>query len=105
MGRSRKYVNAAERQRAYRERLAAQQPNDLGTLHQRSRGPSRPARLAKVQLAVQDLHDEYEQWLECLPASLEDSRQAQLLSETVEQLEGVLDLLSEVHLPLGFGRD
>ena len=104
MGRTRKFENGAERQRAYRQRLARQVDNRPSISPSR-RMPSRPARLAQIQLAVQALHLEYEQWLNSIPEHLEDSRQAHVLSDTVEQLEGVLDLLSEIQAPLGFGRD
>jgi len=54
---------------------------------------------------VQQLHQEYEQWLESLPESLQDTEQANRLTETVEQLATVLDVLSDLNPPKGFGRD
>lgn len=106
MGRSRIYASAAERQRAYRKRLAAKQagtaPKPDG---RRRRQPSRPARLAAVRSAVVQLFDEYEDWLAAVPESLQDSDQAQRLAETIDQLAAVIDLLSDIDPPRGFGRD
>ncbi|NMA28854.1 MAG: hypothetical protein GX934_13950 [Burkholderiales bacterium] len=106
MSRARQHASAAERQRAYRQRLASRSPGPTRSLPLPSRRAlSRPARLAGLQAAVQQLHDEYENWLNSLPESLQDGQQASLLVETVEQLESVLELLSEIHPPRGFGRD
>jgi len=105
MGRSKQYANAAERQKAYRQRLAAARPSQLSLKPPRHRSPSRPARLVTVENEVRSLHDEYEHWLNSLPDSLEQTEQASRLTETVEQLEGVLDLLTEIQPPRGFGRD
>ena len=103
MGRTRQHASAAERQRAYRQRLAYRRPE--ATPPPRPRPPSRPRRLAALSAGVQQLRDEYQEWLSSLPESLEDSRQAQVLAEAVEQLEAVVDLLSEIQPPRGFGRD
>lgn len=106
MGRHRQYENAAARQRAYRQRLAAARcqagPRPSGP---RPRPLSRPARLAALEAAAQQLCDEYQAWLDSLPESLVDSRQAQLLAETTAELEAVVDLLAEIQPPRGFGRD
>lgn len=103
MGRTRQHASAAERQRAYRQRLAYRRPE--ATPPPRPRPPSRPRRLAALSAGVQQLRDEYQEWLSSLPESLGDSRQAQVLAEAVEQLEAVVDLLSEIQPPRGFGRD
>lgn len=107
VGRSRIYPSAAERQRAYRQRLAA--ANQAGTVptpeSRRRRQPSRPARLAAVRSAVEQLLDEYEDWLAAVPESLQDSEQAERLRETIDQLAAVIDLLSAIDPPRGFGRD
>ena len=106
MSRSRLYANDAERQRAYRHRLAAAQPRqEPPTPIRPGRPPSRPARLAALQGEASRLRDEYESWLGKLPDSLADTDQAQLLSEAVEQLQAVVDLLEDIQLPRGFGRD
>lgn len=115
MGRSRIYASAAERQRAYRQRLATKyagtppQPAgpgpSAGGESRRRRQPSRPARLTAVRSAVVQLFDEYEDWLASVPESLQDSEQAQRLTETIDQLATVIDLLSDIDPPRGFGRD
>jgi len=104
MGRKRIYASAAERQRAYRERVAdaavPPQPEP-----RRRRPPSRPTRLAAARAALVQLFDEYEDWLAGIPESLQGTEQAVRLSETIDQLAAVIDLLSEVDPPRGFGRD
>lgn len=106
MGRSRIYASAAERQRAYRQRIATQRvATPAQPESRRRRQPSRPARLAVVRAAVVQLFDEYEDWLAAVPESLQDSEQAHRLTETVDQLAAVIDLLSEIDPPRGFGRD
>lgn len=104
MSRPRQHASAAERQRAYRQRLESRRPEPTWSSPPR-RPPSRPARLAALSAGAQQLRDEYEDWLRSLPEALEDSRQAQVLAETVEQLEAVVDLLTEIQPPRGFGRD
>jgi hypothetical protein len=54
---------------------------------------------------VVQLFDEYEDWLAALPESLQDSDQATRLTETIDQLAAVIDLLSDIDPPRGFGRD
>ncbi|MGI5845533.1 MAG: hypothetical protein ACOX9B_15375 [Candidatus Xenobium sp.] len=106
MGRSRIYASAAERQRAYRRRLAAGQAAPAPPPESRPRRqPSRPARLAAVRSAVVQLFDEYENWLAAVPESLQESGQAQRLAETIDQLAAVVDLLCDIDPPRGFGRD
>lgn len=107
MGRPRIHANAAERQRAYRLRTAAQQqgcsPQAIPT--PKRRRISRPARLAALEAAVAALQCEYEEWLESLPESLEGSVQADRLTETIDQLSAVAEALAEIQPPRGFGRD
>lgn len=105
VGRSRVYASSAERQRAYRERLAGRRVGALPPVARRQRPPSRPARLAAIQEAVLKLFEEYEDWLASLPESLQESEQGQRVSETVDQLAAVIDLLADIELPRGFGRD
>jgi hypothetical protein len=108
MTRPRIYATGAERQRAYRRRLAErrQDHNALPVvLPKLRRPPSRPARLAALSDDLQQLRQEYACWLESLPESLCDGELADRLRETVEQMDGVLDMLSDLRLPLGFGRD
>jgi hypothetical protein len=105
VGRNRVYASDAERQKAHRQRVAAQplkqrQPENL---HRRQ--PSRPAKLAAVRATVLQLFDDYEDWLASIPESLQDTTQAHRLGETVDQLAAILDLIAELELPRGFGRD
>lgn len=107
MGRQRHFATAAGRQRAYRRRRAG----DLGTAlrqvppQKTVRQPSRPARIAALQVEVQALLSGYVRWLESLPEALQDGEPAVRLTETIDQLEAVADLLSEMEPPKGFGRD
>jgi hypothetical protein len=54
---------------------------------------------------IQALQQEYEDWLHALPESLQESSLAERLQEAVDNLAEVVDLLSEIELPRGFGRD
>jgi hypothetical protein len=101
---NRVYTSNAERQKAYRLRHAARlkAPPEPRT---RRRQTSRPARLAALLTAVEELQQEYETWRDSLPESLRESEQADRLTETIEQLETVGELLSQIQPPKGFGRD
>lgn len=107
MGRHKHFASNAERQQAYRERLKAGRaiPAAISNGGGRTRRLSRPARLAAAEHSLQALAGEYEMWIESLPENLQDGPQAERLSETIGQLEEVLNLLSELQLPRGFGRD
>jgi hypothetical protein len=105
VGRDRVYESSAERQRAYRLRLAAQHPRQERMPTGTRRRPSRPARLTELRRAADDLRQEYQTWLESLPETLQDSCQATKLAETIEQLEAVVELLAEIQPAKGFGRD
>lgn len=103
MSRERIHANSAERQKAYRARMASQQqiPIPKG----RQRAPSRPRRLAAILDAVRALQEEYEHWRDRLPDFQEGSEQETRLTETLELLDQALELLTEVQPPKGFGRD
>lgn len=105
MGRPRLYATPADRQAAYRLRSAALDKNAAQASTRPRRQPSRPTRLAMLVQMAEDLQHEYETWLESLPEALQDGDQAARLAETIEQLQAVVDLLSEVTPPRGFGRD
>ncbi len=109
MGRREVYTSSAQRQRAYRERtkpkLATGAPGQKPAQIPGRRRPSRPARLAKIENELLDLLQEYEGWLESLPASLGQSDQAARLAETIERLASVADAVAAIDLPRGFGRD
>jgi hypothetical protein len=62
-------------------------------------------RLAAALAVLQQLQGEYERWLEALPDSLAESSLAERLTETIEQFQAASDLLEEIELPKGFGRD
>ena len=103
MGRKRIHPDAAMRQKAYRERLHSQNPQEAPKIV--ARRQSRPARLAALVDATQILHREYEDWLDRMPETLETTAQYERLSETVDQLATIVDLFQEIAPPRGFGRD
>jgi hypothetical protein len=108
MPRNRQYANDADRQKAYRERLAALGPGrpvPPASPVKRKRHLSRPARLEQLRKDVQTLAAEYEDWLNALPEPLQESAISEKLAETVEQLNEAADLLNAVEPPKGFGRD
>ena len=90
----------AERQRRYRRRRQAQQPQVRH--HQPQDRRSRPQRWQDAVRTLSGLQEEYQAWLDNLPASLQESA----LAEKLEQVCALdLDLLESVELPRGFGRD
>lgn len=108
MARSRLYATDADRQRAYRQRLAdgrpaGTEPPPTPTSHKRL--PSRPARLARLVDDVQKLTKEYQNWLDALPDALQDTPVGEKLAGTLELLNTALELLSDIDPPKGFGRD
>ena len=105
MGRRKIYENDAERKKAYRLRLSGSQNQSPLPVPSRRRPPSRPSRLAAALSAVEALHDEYEEWLSAMPESLEGSILADRLRDTVDKLAQAVEVLSELDLPKGFGRD
>lgn len=105
MGRKRIHSNSAERQRAYRDRARESIGAPILPSTRRPRQPSRPARLAAAEREIRLLIDEYEDWLARLPESLQDSAQAQNLTECIESLSSAADLLAEITPPRGFGKD
>jgi hypothetical protein len=103
MARIRTYATAADRQRAYRDRLAGRAAAAYVPAKPR-RPASRPARLTTLVDAVRALQMEYEVWLDSLPESLANGGQAENLRETIEQLEAAADTLVEIQPPRRFGR-
>jgi hypothetical protein len=92
-------TNNALRQRRYRERRKAQLPVKRVT-----RPKDRRSRIQRWQDHVQglrDLQEEYQEWLDNLPESLQETTLAERLQEVCDI---DLDVL-EVELPRGFGRD
>ena len=105
MGRKRLYETAAARQKAYRERVGiAPQPNHSVPEGKR-RQPSRPKLLAELDEKVNALLASYEDWRNQMPESLESSAQVEKLTDTVEKLGAVAEMLADIDPPLGFGRD
>lgn len=106
MARERIYSNSAERQKAYRERVTLNRAHPPAPpAPKKSRQPSRPKRLAAVVRELRTLTTEYQSWLDNLPEFLEGSDQEELLSQTIEQLTDAADLIADITLPRGFGRD
>jgi hypothetical protein len=105
MGRQKRFETSAERQQAYRLRLADRQKQSPVTSSKRRRAPSRRTRVAAVEAQVQQLHDENEHWFASLPENLGNSGLAERLTQAVEQLATILELLSDLDIPSGFGRD
>jgi hypothetical protein len=112
MGRQKLFTTDAERQRAYRKRQLAlreywdtyHQPAPAETPKNRRPVP-RTKRVLALIAEVQKLQQEYERWHASIPEPLQDSEQATRLSETIEQLATIADMLSDLQLPRGFGRD
>ena len=90
----------AQRQRRYRERHQAPQPQVHYRRPQDRR--SRPQRWQDTVPTLLDLQGEYQAWLDNLPASLGESATAHQLAEIC-----ALDLteLDSAEPPRGFGRD
>lgn len=106
MGRKPRYSSVAERQKAYRQRLQArQQGKPLAPPTTKRRPPSRPARLTALLEAAETLRDEYESWFNNLPPGISESSLADRLQETVDQLAAVVDILTDLDPPKGYGRD
>ena|SRR5579883_3070217 len=107
MPRRRLHASNAERQKAYRQRIASTTtpaPTSAQPVKGR-RSPSRPTRLAQLIDSLQTLTTEYEDWLNALPEALQNTNLGDRLAETISQLTEVVDLLSSVDPPKGFGRD
>lgn len=113
MGRQKLFNSAAERQRAYRKRQQALKeywqtnagPVDSVATRKSPRSPSRPKRAAALLAEVEKLQQEYETWQAAIPEPLQDGEQATRLAEAIEQLATIAELLSDLSLPRGFGRD
>jgi hypothetical protein len=100
----------AERSAAYRARrkvTAAAAPTKPPVVV-RYRRPadrrSRPERWADAVQTLADMLDQFQEWRDNLPSSLEDSATAEAL-DVVLELRGHIEDLQAVQLPKGFGRD
>ena len=105
MGRIKVYANATERQRACRARALKPGSPTIVPPPRPKRPSSRPKRLAAIEQQVQILLEEYQSWADSMPDSLSESGQANMLAETIDLLSNVVELLSEICPPSGFGRD
>lgn len=105
MSRPRIHASNAARQRAYRRRTATIREAPQAPPSPPRRATSRPARLAVLRIEAEALRQEDQGWLDSLPDSLQDGDQGARLAETIEQLGLVVDTLSEINPPRGFGRD
>ena len=90
----------AQRQRRYRERHKARQPQLHYQRPQDRR--SRPQRWQDAVRTLLDLQDEYQAWLDNLPDNLAESVLAHKL-EAICMLD--LGALESIEPPRGFGRD
>jgi hypothetical protein len=92
-------LSHAERQRRYRERRKAQQPP---VYYRRPRDRrSRPQRWREAVETLRELQEDYQEWLDHLPANLQSTALADKLDEVCSLDLEPLDL----DLPRGFGRD
>jgi len=100
------YANAAERQRAHRQRVQARLAGLLPVTPppKPPRKLTRPKRLALMEGELQALSQEYEAWLNAMPDNLRESELAVQLQETIDQLQEALDAVTSIDPPRGFGR-
>ena len=66
---------------------------------------SRPQRLSDSISDLNELVQEYTDWLEGMPENLQDSPTAQKLNDTIQTMEDSISELECLDLPLGFGND
>jgi hypothetical protein len=95
-------LSDAERAKRYRERRKEGMPSVQYRRPADRR--TRPQRWAEAVQTLADLLDDYEQWRENLPSSLEESATAERLDELI-QLRDLVEQLQAAELPKGFGRD
>jgi hypothetical protein len=106
MARQRIYSSPAARQKAYRERTKLGQACPQPTASQRKpRAPSRPKRLKAIERELSALATEYQDWLDRIPEGLDGSDLADLLSQTIDQLGEASEIIANITVPRGFGRD
>ncbi len=105
MGRKRIYANAAERQKAHRQRAAGEAASAPPAGPAKRKKLTRPMRLSAAVAAVRKLQEEYQQWLDSFLDFQEGSELEERLTETIELMDQALEVLAEIQLPKGFGRD
>jgi hypothetical protein len=105
MTREKIYASDAHRQQAYRQRLKDRLAGLLPVVGKsKPKRVTRPKRLESVIKELEDLIQEYENWLEALPENLSESEQASQLQDSIEQLQEAASILDAIDLPRGFGR-
>lgn len=76
-----------------------------GSSRDKCRQLTRPKKLADIEQKIRQLLVSYEGWRNQIPESLAATSQADKIDDTIEKLNAVADILGEIDLPLGFGRD
>ena len=66
---------------------------------------SRPARLQSAIGELEDLLADYENWQASVPESLQETGTAAALNDAVDLLQQAVELLQQITVPRGFGRD
>ena len=100
----RRYADAAEKQRAYRRRLATarQAEQEAKGLPPAPALPTLPsarrwhALLEQARLALQTAHDEMQAYRDARSDAWQDTERAEALAEQIEALERTLDELATV---------
>jgi hypothetical protein len=92
-------MTPAERQARHRARRCCDSPAPPAPVR---RPVPRPRRWAAAVTTLVELQDQYRDWLDNLPASLESSRLAEKL-QAIAELD--LEELQAVDPPRGYGRD
>lgn len=93
------YTNAAQKQKAYRDRLRAQGQVLAPPRPKAPKALSRPARLVAIEAELRELASEYGTWLDTLPTNLAESQLAEQLSAIMEGLETIADEVGELEPP------
>lgn len=104
MARQRQYATAAERQKAYMARLKAGVPAPAARKRP-ARQLSRPKRIEALLSDAEDLLQDYQEWQESMPENLKEGGTGEKLQDTIDGLEQVVELLQNIEVPRGFGRD
>lgn len=106
MSRKKLYPNDAERQRAHRQRVKARLAGLLPVSSPPGpqRKKTRPQRIGQIANDLRDLADEYQGWLDGLPANLAGGGIADRLQETIDGLQEACDTVDALEPPRGFGR-
>ena len=100
----------AERSAAYRARrkatvaAAPTKPSVVVRYRRPADRRSRPEWWADAVQTLADMVDQFQEWRDNLPSSLEDSPTAEAL-DVVLELRGHVEDIQAVELPKGFGRD